>query len=216
MKRRTTPELMDDPECPEREVRAALRGLRRLNRFTLSRRIVRRLVGPGTVLDVATGSADIPRHLLETGRASAAVGLDVSATILREARAVSPGVGLVRGDGLRLPFRDRAFDTAVCHLFAHHLEDEEEVVTLLREMGRVARAIVVVDLLRRRRLLFWVRLVTALSPSRLIRYDGPVSVRRAWTARELTVLLGRAGLSGTVRRHSFHRVSVTARGNGHE
>ena len=55
---------------------------------------------------------------------------------------------VVEGDARSLPFEDGAFDVGHCSLLVHHL-DPDEVATVLREMGRVASASVVVNDLRR-------------------------------------------------------------------
>lgn len=70
----------------------------------------------GALLDVGTGSG----HLLELlgGKATRAVGIDISSDALRVARTNVHGAGLAhvelqRGDMYRLPFDAAAFDTAV-------------------------------------------------------------------------------------------------------
>src|SRR3954465_3096278 len=94
------------------------------------RRIAHELMAltPGdTVLDLACGPGNFVRDFAEAvGRSGLVVGLDASATML--ARAVrdtrpAPNVAYIRGDAVRLPFRDGAFD-AVCCFAAVHLFDE--------------------------------------------------------------------------------------------
>ena len=59
-----------------------------------------------------------------------------------------PEISAVRGDAFQLPFVDGKFDYAMCSLFIHHFKDDE-VVTVLRELSRVAtRGVVVIDLHR--------------------------------------------------------------------
>lgn len=200
-------ELMDGPGCSREELRGALRFLRWINGASLARwmlgREVRRALGPREgsrpvrVLDVATGGADVPGYFRSAGVAGTAVGVDVNPEILGLARAMSPGVLLVRADCFRLPFADGAFDAATCAQFFHHLEDEE-CVRLLAEMRRVARGVVVMDLARSVWLYRLVWLMTRVAGNRLTRVDGPVSVRRAFTLAEAEGLVARAGLRGTV------------------
>jgi ubiquinone/menaquinone biosynthesis C-methylase UbiE len=128
-----------------------------------------------------------------------AVGIDRSASALEAARELSPGVLLVRGDALRLPFADGSFDTAVAHLFFHHL-GEDECATLLREMARVARRVVVADLERSRVLYVVVGFLTWWSGNRLSRQDGLVSVRRSFTPSE-ALRLSRSVLPGVRLQH---------------
>lgn len=197
-------ELMDDPSCTRGELRRALCFLRWLNRVSLAPRILAHRSRPGRVLDVATGGADIPAYMRRRGVARLAVGLDKNPAILELARDLSPDVHLVRADCSRLPFAGRSFDTAVCHLFFHHL-NEEDCVALLREMSRVARSVVVLDLSRNRWLHVLVWVLTRFSRSRLARFDGPLSVRRSYTVPEVKRMLDRSGIEARVERALFWR-----------
>jgi ubiquinone/menaquinone biosynthesis C-methylase UbiE len=67
-----------------------------------------RAVGHRTmILDLACGSGPMSRELAEPGRT--VIGLDISADELRLAAERGPGPW-VRGDGLRIPFRDGSVD----------------------------------------------------------------------------------------------------------
>jgi hypothetical protein len=209
-------ELMDDPACSPSEVREALIFLRRLNGLSFARRIVagelRHLGRDGDgrirLLDVATGGADFPEFFQRQGLAGLAVGLDKNAGILSQAGQISPGITLVQADCFRMPFADKAFDAAVCHLFFHHL-NEDEFVAMLREMDRVAQAVVVLDLMRSRWLYLLVGFLAWLGRNRLARHDGPVSVRRAYKIEEVSRLIARAGVPARIRKHPFWRWSAS-------
>src|SRR5690348_1668470 len=152
--RRRQPEMMDDAQADPKSLRASLAYIRRINRLLgYSRLIVRQLARfsarwkPGQtirILDVGTGSADIPLAILRWAQRRQfnvrVIGLDLHATIVEEAREASihePRLQIVRGDALRLPFADASFDYAITSMFLHHL-DETDVVQTLREMSRVA------------------------------------------------------------------------------
>ena len=197
-------EIMERPDLPREELRRALVVLARLNRWFGSRRRLADRVRPGGVLDVATGAADIPAYLQERGIARAATGVDRSDAVLSLARELSPGVPLAKADALRLPFADHAFDTATAHLFFHHL-NEDECVLVLREMARVAKRIVVMDLERSRVLYVFLRIVLLFSGNPISRHDGPLSVRRSWTKREVERMASRAGLRATVSGAGLYR-----------
>ena len=105
------------------------------------RRIAQELLelAPGsTVLDIACGPGNFVRDFAgAVGRRGLVVGLDASPTML--ARAVddtraAPNLAYVRGDAIRLPFRDGAFD-AICCFAALHLFDEP--LAALDAMARV-------------------------------------------------------------------------------
>jgi demethylmenaquinone methyltransferase/2-methoxy-6-polyprenyl-1,4-benzoquinol methylase len=97
------------------------------------RRAVRSLdLAPGQrVLDLACGTGDLCRELHRAGLVP--VGVDRSAGMLASARTSAP---LIRGDALRLPFRDGALDGIVCG-FA--LRNFAELVPVLIECARVLR-----------------------------------------------------------------------------
>jgi arsenite methyltransferase len=92
-----------------------------------------RLVEGATVLDVGCGPGVITAGL--AGVAGFAVGLDVSAPMLRRAATLAPpNLALVRGNAMRLPFRDATFD-AVCSTAVLMLVPDPEAA--LAEMLRV-------------------------------------------------------------------------------
>ncbi len=205
---------MDAPGGDPEELRGALRFLARLNRWTGSRRLLAGAVRGPRVLDVATGGADVPAYLVASGRVRFAVGLDRNPVILRLARASAPAVVFVRAEAARLPFADRCFDSVVCHLFFHHL-DEPAAAAALGEMARVGRRVVVVDLARGFRLRVLVRLLTRLfTRNRLSRHDGPASADRAYTPEEALAVARRAGLDARVERRPFDRWVLTAGDRG--
>ena len=224
--RRLEPEWMDDPAADPAELASALRFIRRINAVlryadaTVSH--LARFSGgwptagqggrPTTLLDVATGSADIPRAVLRwadrAGKGVRVTGLDLHEQTLRLARqhVPDPRLTLVRGDALALPFDDHSFDYVLCGMFLHHLP-EAAAVAAVREMDRVARrGVVVADLLRSRRAFAWITLFT-LAAGRMVRHDARGSVAGAFTAAELVALRDRAGAGyATAHRHFGHRL----------
>lgn len=221
----TDPELMDD--MSDREALSSnLADLRRVNRFlggsSLTLRGVQALTatlprgGSLRVLDVATGSADIPaevaRWATDRGLRAEVVGLDRNPTILQIAAEQAPSVELIRGDATSLPFEEDSFDVALCSLALHHF-DVDQAVQVLAEMARVARrGVVVNDLVR-----CWHGYVGAQVLGRVAtrdpvtRHDGVLSVRRAYTRSEILGLLRRAGMVPVrVEGMLGFRVAVTA------
>ncbi len=161
-----------------------------------------------TVLDVATGSGDLPEALGRWGRRRGVdvrcVGLDLHPVTLAVARAWAPGVALVRGDALRLPFADGAFDYATCAMFLHHLETAD-AVRVIRELERVTRrGWILADLLRRRRALAWISLFTRFSGA-MVRHDARASVRQAWLPQEARDLARSADVPARYREAFGHR-----------
>jgi len=120
----------------------------------------------------------------------------------------------VRGDALRLPFDDGAFDYAICSLFTHHFRDDG-VIGILRELRRVARrSLFVIDLHRHALAYFLYTTVGRLFlQNRLIREDGALSILRSFRPAELEELAQRAGLSNiTLERRFPFRLVLRAEG----
>jgi ubiquinone/menaquinone biosynthesis C-methylase UbiE len=110
----------------------------------------------------------------------------------------------VRGDALRLPFRNDEFTYVMCSLFTHHFVDEQ-VVNILREMDRVARRrIFVIDLHRDPvPYFFYTTLGKLVLKNRLLRHDGALSILRSFKAEEMVRLGQAAGLHDVWVEHHF-------------
>jgi len=175
---------------------------------------------PIRVLDVATGSSDIPAAIVKWARAKRipieVTTVDNNPLAVREAAAFTsayPEITVSLADGLSLPFADGSFDIVLCAKTLHHF-GEEDTVRLLREIVRVAAiGYIVMDL--RRSWVAWalITILTRLfSRNRLTRHDGPMSVLRSYTAPELDVLAERAGFAGhRVVKEPFWRLVVWGR-----
>jgi ubiquinone/menaquinone biosynthesis C-methylase UbiE len=94
---------------------------------------------PKRTLDVACGTGFLTRHL-----PGQVVGLDQSESMLEIARARVPAASFVRGDGVELPFPDKAFDRVFTGHFYGHLQETDRR-RFLTEARRVAGELVVVD-----------------------------------------------------------------------
>ena len=111
-------------------------------------RLARLLLGlrPGDgVLDVACGPGNFTRDFARAvGGEGLAVGIDASRTMLERAVRDTPArdVAYVRGDAVRLPFRDASFDAVCCfaalHLFAEPEVALDHMTRVLTPGGRIA------------------------------------------------------------------------------
>jgi 2-polyprenyl-3-methyl-5-hydroxy-6-metoxy-1,4-benzoquinol methylase len=212
-RRRLQPEIMDQPDLDAGRHEQALRGLKRINSWTGSARIlwppVRTLARqsaarPVRVLDLATGGGDVPIRLWwKARRAGLSVqieGCDVNPRAIAFARVQAQRGGadvmFFELDAIqdRLP---PGYDVVMSSLFLHHLS-EEHAVSLLRRMAAAAgRMILVNDLIRSLAgytlAYLGTRLLTASS---VVHTDGPRSVQAAFTIAEASALATQAGLSG--------------------
>lgn len=107
----------------------------------------RRLGDPARVraLDVGCGTGAFDALLL--GRLGALEGVDLSATMVDEARRRNPGVTYHVGDAKRLPAADGAFDLAFAICILHHVPPAERdvVVSELRRAIRPGGLVVVME-----------------------------------------------------------------------
>lgn len=215
------PERIDTGDYTPAEYAIFLKEIKLINRLTgdmralrksLFAEIERRSLRQFSVLDVGAGSGEMLREVARfadrTGRKAQIVGLDLNEVSARS--IFSGGAAAVRGDALKLPFEDGAFDFAICSLFTHHLGDEE-IVAVLREMSRVSRlGIFVIDLHRHRMAYALYQLFCfAFRISPLVREDGSLSILRGFKPRELEELGQRAGLEDmSVERCLVYRLII--------
>lgn len=210
--RRTLPELTDQPSdaFPREELEGSFHDLTFVNRYLGNGRAVLKQLaamhaetaGDGfTVLDVATGSADIPVAIAKWARQAGvrvgitAVDLDpVGIGIARRRCASYPEITLAVADGFDLPFAVKSFDYVLCSKTMHHFSDER-ALQLIKEFSRVARrGYIIVDIRRSWIAFILIFLLTRLfSRNRLTRSDGPLSVLKSFTPGELSALASRSG-----------------------
>ena len=224
-------ERLDGPLEDRAAITGNLRDLRRVNRFLGGARLSIQALEcvaadtdrPLDVLDVGTGSADIPLAMLASPAnvsIERIVAVDRNPEVLAAARLLDPGLDQERrlemrlADGISLPYPDKSFDVAHASLLVHHLEpaDAQQLMSELRRVARVG--VVVNDLVRSR--VSWVGawlMAHVLSGNRLTHHDAPLSVRRAYTLPELIRLTEAAGLrvAGTFRGPFGHRRALALR-----
>ncbi len=110
-----------------------------------------RLTGRERVLDVCTGTADLPVALARPGRAAAVVGVDFSIEMLRiglkktrkiRNASASVPITLARGDAMRLPLADRSVAAATVAFGIRNVQDPAvacaDMFRVLTPGGRLA------------------------------------------------------------------------------
>ena len=215
-------ELLDAPRHDMAELEQSLGHVAAINRWLGGVRAVTRHIKPllerkgsARILDVATGSADIPYEIAKwarrNGRAVEVVATDVHPQMLEVARkrcARYNEIVVEHADALNLPYADHSFDVATLSLALHHFEAGDQI-RVLQEMARVSAGLVIVNDLERTRANYAGARFLSMTywrGNRLTRHDGPLSVLRSFTRPELQEIVDRAGLSGRVERRFFQRI----------
>lgn len=189
--RRPSDELLDDENAPMAEVVRSLEDLRWINRYAGGLRIYRSLLqelvppGPVSILDIGTGTSDLPESVIHLGRPSC--GLDFKLEHLAYGRQTgSRTLRRVAGNAFHLPFRDESFDVVTSGHFFHHFSlDENRVV--IAEALRVAKVGVAINDTRRHIApLLFVKLMALTSRfGSITKLDAPASVLQAYTLEEI-------------------------------
>jgi len=198
---------MDRPQPVSAELERDLENLRQLNRFFGSHRLVRNFlrnwIRPHSqmrIADLATGSGDIPRLVIDYARSiQANVGVDAidqNASTLKIARRLSadyPEIQFIEGDILEWQ-TTQPYDIVLCSLVLHHFSSEA-AVRLLRQCLQLSRRFVLVSDLRRGYVAtVGVFLLTAtVFREPMTRIDGRLSAARAFSFKEFRSMAERAG-----------------------
>ena len=202
-------EIMDDLSLQGPELERCLRELETVNRtlggYGPSLEGLRRLRPAGaselSVLDVGTGSGDIPRKFAAWGRRVGCrvkvTGIDLTQTTIDMARRESagePDLTFRVQDLFKIPDSTQ-YDVVHAAATLHHFVGND-ASRALDKMYRLARRGVVVNDFHRHPLAWLgIRILSVLfSRSRLVRYDGPLSVLRSFHRSELRAMCAEHGL----------------------
>lgn len=221
MKRQREAEWMDAPDADPAELKRSLVFIERVNRYLgYTRTLLGHLERFGEsweqgetirILDIATGSGDIPREVIAWARPRGfdlrITAVDLHPDTLKLARDATrdPAIEFLQADALRLPFARDSFDYVICSMFLHHLSEEDaaSVIVAADQLGR--RGFLIADLSRSRRALTWITIFTLFS-NPMVKHDARASVRQAFTPVEILELCHRAGVYGArIDRHFGHR-----------
>jgi 2-polyprenyl-3-methyl-5-hydroxy-6-metoxy-1,4-benzoquinol methylase len=200
-------EMMDRPQPVSAELERDLKRIRQLNRWFGSYRLVlnfiRRWIKPGArvrIADLATGSGDIPRLIVDYARQIGAQveidALDRQPATIEIATKLSTGYGEISYcEANILEWNpSEPYDVVLCTLALHHFSDED-AMRLLRRCWELSRKFVLVSDLRRGFLLkAGVHFLTAvIFREPMTRYDARLSAARAFSFSEMQSIAMRAG-----------------------
>jgi 2-polyprenyl-3-methyl-5-hydroxy-6-metoxy-1,4-benzoquinol methylase len=235
MKRRFDPaqrEIMDEAQPLSAALERDLRNLRQLNRFFGSYDLVQYFLDhwiPGPVaganseksrkalrvIDLATGSGDIPRlvatHARKIGAEVSIDAIDAQPSTLDVARALSaefPEIKFHEGD-IRTWKSSEPYDIVLCSLVLHHFSNEDAVRVLAHAADLSRNFTLVADLRRGLLASFGVAALTAvIFRHPMTRHDARLSAARAFSSHELCRMARQAGWKGF--RHAHFRFARQA------
>jgi len=202
-----TLELMDRPQPVSDELERDLHNIRQLNRWFGSYRLIsfflKAWIKPDAclrVVDLATGSGDIPRLIADYARAIGGDvqidALDQQPATLEVAKKFSvnyPSIAFIEANLLEWEPLER-YDIVLCTMALHHFS-EQDAVRVLRRCRELSRKFVLVSDLRRSLLgTVGVRLLTAtVFREPMTQHDARLSMARAFSFSELEQLAKQAG-----------------------
>jgi 2-polyprenyl-3-methyl-5-hydroxy-6-metoxy-1,4-benzoquinol methylase len=213
--RSTDLEIMDDLACSGEVVNQTLRELEFINRWLGGNRVtlvaVRELLqsrksmksAPVSIVDLGCGGGDMLKHIADLGRRLGIpmklLGIDANPNIIGfaiENCSDYPEIMFETANVLSEDFAARSYDIVVGTLFFHHFDDST-LITLLSQLRKQVRVGIVINDIHRHWLAYHsIRLLTRLfSSSSMVRFDAPLSVRRAFRRSEWESLLAGAGAS---------------------
>ena len=198
---------MDRPQPVTPELERDLANLRSFNRWFGSHRLVRHFLrrwlrpnGKARILDVATGSGDIPRLIADYARRQNISvhieAIDQQQSTIEIARRLSAAYPEIDFNCANLFDWDppEGYDIVFCSLTLHHFTNDDAVRALqkIRELSRAR--VLLADLRRARWLSCAVYFVTAtIYRDEMTKTDARLSAARAFSFAELRELAERAG-----------------------
>lgn len=205
------PEVMDDEAINPKDHLHALKGLARINFFSGSSHILWSAIEALAhempekrlrVLDIATGSGDIPIDLWKKAKKKGIL-LEIAACD-KSPQALDFARAQAQENNAQVIFFELnihqdeipdGYDILISSLFLHHLQNEE-AVQLLQRMAKQAKHLVLVnDLARSVPGLVLAFLVTRLlTASPIVHTDGVRSAQAAFSIPEIKITSDEAGL----------------------
>lgn len=227
--RATATEFLDRPDCDPALAAASYRFMEMVNRRFGGIRMVRRFLatesarrhagGPLRVLDIGSGSCDIP---LAVSRWARAHDIPLHVTCLEIAghtvaiaheqltRAGNPAVQLLQEDVFTHQPAE-PYDCAVASMCFHHFSDAQILTLLQRLRGFVLNSVLVNDLRRSRLAYLAGRLLVVGTPPG-VRHDALLSIRRGFQISELSALLRQLGnVTVSVESARWFRIAAIVR-----
>jgi 2-polyprenyl-3-methyl-5-hydroxy-6-metoxy-1,4-benzoquinol methylase len=204
-------EIMDDLEVGGEILKQTLRELRTINKFLGGNHVTTsglKILLKGdkkrkyTIADVGCGGGDMLRVMADwaskNGYDCQFIGIDANEHTIgmaKENLKNYPNVSFLTKNVFDKEFESIKVDVFTCTLFTHHFTDEELII-LTRVFNKGASLGLVINDLHRHPLAYYsIRLLTALfSKSPMVQNDGPLSVLRGFSRKDIRHILQKAGI----------------------
>jgi 2-polyprenyl-3-methyl-5-hydroxy-6-metoxy-1,4-benzoquinol methylase len=204
-------EIMDDLEVGGEILKQTLRELRTINKFLGGNHVTTsglKILLKGdkkrkyTIADVGCGGGDMLRVMADwaskNGYDCQFIGIDANEHTIgmaKENLKNYPNVSFLTKNVFDKEFESIKVDVFTCTLFTHHFTDEELII-LTRVFNKGASLGLVINDLHRHPLAYYsIRLLTALfSKSPMVQNDGPLSVLRGFSRKDIKHILQEAGV----------------------
>jgi 2-polyprenyl-3-methyl-5-hydroxy-6-metoxy-1,4-benzoquinol methylase len=203
IKRSYRKELMDDFSINDGRISTALKELRIINRYlggnTVSQKGINYFLSDSIndlkILDIGGGGSDILYNLSRKNRKLEIYSLDMNKYSCHYQKTNNGNDKIICADALKLPLRDKSFELIHASLFFHHFTDEEIIQMIVCFMLHSKRGVVINDLRRNILAYIGIKLLTMFfSNSEFVKYDGPLSVKRAFNKTDIVRILQNAGI----------------------
>ncbi len=126
-------------------------------------------------------------------------GIDAAPSAVNYARNASRNfnnISYVQADVINDTSLLGKHDIIISSLFTHHFDDGQWITMIKNMYGSAGRGIIITDLHRHKVLYYAVIFIThVLTRNKMVRYDGPLSVKRGFKKQELLTLLKKAQIN---------------------
>jgi 2-polyprenyl-3-methyl-5-hydroxy-6-metoxy-1,4-benzoquinol methylase len=195
-------EVMDDFNLPSTEIDPVLAGLAKMNRwFGAHKSLIKALKkfpaeAGNHISDWGCGGGDsllaLRRWSDKNNLSLKLTGVDAAPAAIKfaEFNTAYNDVDYIEADVLGDNLKPNQFDVVCSGLFSHHFTDVEWAALITKMHNCARRGVILTDLHRHWLLYYAIWLIThTITRNKMVRIDGPLSVKRAFKNRELVALL---------------------------
>lgn len=204
-------EIMDNLDCDGEVVHQTLRELEVINSWLGGNAVTLNALDKFlkdqskserySIADLGCGSGDMLRLISHFGKKNGyqfdLTGIDANPNIVAFARARNDDMPEIQFDTMNIfspEFETKKYDIVLGTLFFHHFSTEELISFFSSLRGHVRKALIINDIHRHAFAFHSIKILTRIfSKSAMVKYDAPLSVRRAFRKHEIEYILDSAG-----------------------